>query len=123
MTDQPRLGLVLDCADPESLATFWTVALDYVLIGSVGSYVLLMPDGRPGPKLLLQRVDEGKVAKNRMHIDIEVSDIDGLATRLESVGARRISAGDISEHETRWIVMADPEGNEFCICDVGTSGA
>ena len=122
MSDPPGVGLVLDCRDPESLAPFWAEALGYVLVGSVENYLLLMPDGRPGPKLLLQRVGDDKVAKNRMHIDIEVPDIDDLAIRLQLAGGRRTSSGDVSEHGSRWIVMADPEGNEFCICEGGSSG-
>jgi hypothetical protein len=88
-----QLGLVLDCHDPEGLATFWSQALGYDLIGGAGSYVLLLPPGgEPGPQFLLQRVPEPKQTKNRMHFDIHVADIE------------------------------DPEGNEFCVCD-GASGA
>jgi len=73
MSDPPGIGLVLDCRDPEALAPFWAEAIDYLLVGSVEKYQLLMPDGRPSPKMLLQRVDEVRVAKNRMHIDIKKS--------------------------------------------------
>jgi predicted enzyme related to lactoylglutathione lyase len=114
-----NIGLVLDCADPENLATFWAAALGYNNVGSAGSYVLLMPPEPSQPKLLLQRVPEPKVTKNRMHIDIHVADIDGEAERLESLGARRVSSGTVSEHGSRWHVMADPEGNELCVCDGG----
>lgn len=92
-------------------------------LGGVENYVLLVPDGRPGPKLLLQRVTEDKAGKNRMHLDIEVPDIDAVADRLEEHGARRVSTGAQTEHGSRWIVMADPEGNEFCVCDGGAGGA
>ncbi|MDR3648202.1 MAG: VOC family protein [Acidimicrobiales bacterium] len=122
MTSEPALGLVLDCHDPEALAPFWAAALGYVDVGSVENYVLLLPDGRPGPKLLLQRVPEGKVGKNRMHLDIEVPDIDALAIRLERLGAQRLRPDAFAEHGSRWILMADPEGNEFCICNGGQSG-
>jgi Glyoxalase-like domain len=69
----PGIGLVLDCADPEGLAEFWAPALGYVRLGTAGSYVLLLPDGKPGPKLLLQQVPEAKTVKNRMHLDIEAA--------------------------------------------------
>ena len=121
MASEPALGLVLDCHDPEALAPFWAAALGYVSLGSVGSYVLLLPDGRPGPKLLLQRVPEDKAGKNRMHVDVEVPDIEGLATRLEGMGAQRLRSDAVTEHGSQWILMADPEGNEFCICDGGQS--
>ncbi len=122
MTSEPGLGLVLVCRDPEALATFWASALGYVTVGSVENYVLLLPDGRPGPKLLLQRVSEDKAGKNRMHVDIEVPDIEGLVTRLEEIGAQRLKSDVMAEHGRHWVLMADPEGNEFCICDGGTSG-
>ena len=118
-TSATTIGLVLDCADPVKLAAFWGPALDYVSVGEVGSYVALFPNGHPGPKLLLQRVPEPKAAKNRMHLDIEVPDIEAEATRLEALGATRVAAEPLSEHGTTWILMADPEGNELCVCDAG----
>jgi predicted enzyme related to lactoylglutathione lyase len=122
MAESAGMGLVLDCHDPETLAPFWAAALGYVSVGAVENYVLLAPDSRPGPKLLLQRVPEEKVGKNRMHLDIEVPDIDNLASRLLELGARRVSQNIVVEHGNRWIVMADPEGNEFCVCDGGAAG-
>jgi predicted enzyme related to lactoylglutathione lyase len=118
----PAIGLVLDCADPERLARFWAPALGYVNVGSAGSYVALFPDGRPGPKLLLQRVAEPKSVKNRMHLDIEVPDIEAEAARLIALGATKVSESPMSEHDTTWFRMADPEGNEFCVCDAGQPG-
>ncbi|MEO3860975.1 VOC family protein [Acrocarpospora sp. B8E8] len=114
-------GLVLDAADPEALAPFWAAALRYTVVGGVGAYVLLVPEGRSGPKLLLQKVPEGKSGKNRMHLDIEVLDIQAEADRLEALGARRLRPGAVGEHGHRWILMVDPEGNEFCVCDAGTA--
>ena len=116
----PRFGLVLDCVDPERLAEFWADALGYVNVGSAGAYVALYPREGNGPKLLLQRVDEPKQSKNRMHLDIEVPNIRAEATRLSALGARPVSENPCSEHGSTWILMTDPEGNEFCICDNGT---
>ena len=115
----PALGLVLDCADPEALAQFWALALDYVSAGSFGSYVALFPNDRPGPKLLLQRVPEGKAVKNRVHFDLEVPDIRSEAARLVALGACQVSDAPVSEMGTTWLCMTDPEGNEFCVCDGG----
>ena len=124
MTDTPpTLGLVLDCADPVALAGFWATALHYAVAGEAGNFVALVPDGRPGPKLLLQRVDETKRVKNRMHIDIESPDIRSEAARLEAHGATRLQPDTRHEHGTTWILMADPEGNEFCVCDGGAESA
>lgn len=119
----PTIGLVLDCHDPAALAEFWAAALDYVNVGDAGNYVMLLPNGRPGPKLLLQQVPEPKTSKNRMHLDIDATDIETEATRLETLGARRVQPDQVHEHGTNWILMSDPEGNEFCVCDGGATQA
>ncbi len=116
---EPSIGIVIDFADPEALAEFWAPALDYVSLGSFGSYVALFPNGRPGPKLLLQRVAEPKSVKNRMHLDIEVPDIETEAARLVALGATRVSEGPCSELGSTWFMMTDTEGNQFCVCDAG----
>lgn len=116
-----QLGLVLDCHDPESLATFWSQALGYDVIGGAGSYVLLLPaGGDAGPQFLLQRVPEPKETKNRMHFDIHVVDIEAEASRLVDLGAERVHPRALSEHGNNWVLLRDPEGNEFCVCDGGT---
>ena len=111
-----QISLVLDSRDPEALAPFWAAALGYVVVGSVENYVLLLPDGGEGPKLLIQRVPEGKTVKNRMHLDIEVADLQETASKLTAIGATRLEETVLEEHNCCWIVMADPEGNEFCVC-------
>jgi predicted enzyme related to lactoylglutathione lyase len=115
-----KLGLVLHCADPDGLATFWSAAIGYTTLGSAGSYVLLVDEADQQPKLLLQRVQEPKAGKNRVHFDIETPTVDAEVVRLEALGARRIEADAIEEHGNRWVVMADPEGNEFCVCNAGS---
>ncbi len=114
-----RLGLVLDCTDPDSLAEFWSAAISYTTLGGAGNYVLLVDEAGRQPKLLLQRVAEAKAGKNRMHFDIETPTVDAEVARLEALGARRMEADAIEEHGNRWVVMADPEGNEFCVCNAG----
>jgi predicted enzyme related to lactoylglutathione lyase len=113
------LGLVLDCADPAQLANFWSAAIGYTTLGAAGNYVLLVDEAGQQPKLLLQRVDEPKSGKNRMHFDLETPTVDQEVARLEALGAQRIEAEAIEEHGNRWVVMADPEGNEFCVCNAG----
>jgi len=54
-----------------------------------------------------------------MHVDIETPTVDAEVTRLEGLGARRNEADAVEELGHRWVVMADPEGNEFCVCDMG----
>lgn len=116
-----KLGLVLDCADLEKLADFWSAAIGYTNLGGAGSYVRLVDEAGNQPKLLLQRVAETKTGKNRMHVDIETPRVDEEVARLEALGARRLEASAIEEHGNRWVVMADPEGNEFCVCNAGQS--
>ena len=106
----PRFGLVLDCVDLERLAEFWANALGYVNVGSAGAYVALYAREGNGPKLLLQRVDEPKQSKNRMHLDIEVPNIPAEATRLTALGARPVSETPCSEHGSTWILMTEPRG-------------
>jgi predicted enzyme related to lactoylglutathione lyase len=112
MTSRP-FSVVLDCADPEALARFWAPVLGYDESGRVGPYVILVATDADRPHLILQRVDEPKPGKNRMHIDLYATDVDAEAQRLEGLGARR--GRDHAEDGFRWIVMADPEDNEFCV--------
>ena len=123
MTEHLRLGIVLDCRDPQALAPFWEAALGYVRSGTVANYVVLVPDGGQGPKLLLQRVAEPKAGKNRMHVDIETPLVEQTVCRLEQLGAKRISPEVVVEYGQQWVVMNDPEGNEFCVCDGGVGDA
>ena len=117
-----RIELVLDCADPDRLTTFWTAVLGYRHFGSAANYRSLVPLDGDGPKLILQGVDEPRGAKNRMHLDILAADIEAEAARLVALGATRTRQDPVAEHGSRWIVMADPEGNEFCLCQGGDAG-
>lgn len=111
-----RLVVVLDCRDPERLAEFWTEAIGYRRVDSVEPYVVLVPTGGHGPDLVLQRVPEPKVGKNRMHLDIRTGELDATVERLTALGARRLLPQVVEEAGFRWVVMADPEGNELCVC-------
>ena len=110
------LHVVLDCQDPVALAPFWTRALGYQVAASVETYVVLLPTEGGGPPFLLQRVPDAKVGKNRMHVDLEVEDIDAEAAALMVLGATRVSAVPVEEFGTRWVTLRDPEGNEFDLC-------
>jgi len=109
------LVFVLDCQDPEVLALFWTKALRYWRVGTVGPYVQLGPLAEEqGPELLLQRVPEAKAGKNRMHLDIRTKDIEEEVERLCELGAT-LRSDKVEEDGVEWFVLADPEGNEFCV--------
>ena len=113
----------LDCGDPEALAPFWAEALHYRAGPYLPPYIALTDPLGESPELILQRVPEPKQGKNRMHLDLFCDDIQKEAHRMESLGARRLSKEPLTGPTgDRWIVMADPEGNEFCVCqgDVGT---
>jgi predicted enzyme related to lactoylglutathione lyase len=111
-----RLVFVLDCNDINRLAAFWTEAIGYRVSGSSEPYVVLAPGEGEGPELVLQRVAEPKTNKNRMHLDIRTSELDATVERLAALGARRLQPDETEEAGFRWVVMGDPEGNEFCVC-------
>ena len=87
-----RIVVVLDSIDPERLSSFWASALDYERASSDEPYVVLVSRDRAHPELVLQRVSEPKFVKNRMHLDIRVTDLDEEVSRLHALGARRLSA-------------------------------
>lgn len=140
-----RVQIVFDAADPRHLAEFWSLALGYVTqpppeefesweawARAMGipeerwndAHAIVDPDGHR-PRIFIQRVPEPKSAKNRMHLDVSVSGgpgtpvderkppIDAEAERLAAAGATIV--GPVEEDDTYWMVMQDPEGNEFCI--------
>ena len=115
MGQKARLELVLDCAEPERLATFWREALDYHVHYTSEALVVLVPSQGIGTPLLLQGVPERKAGKNRMHLDIVVEDVESEITRLLNIGAGRIDAEVQSFGGTQWVRMTDPEENEFCV--------
>jgi hypothetical protein len=110
----PNIDIVIDCVDPESLAEFWAEALHYNKAGFFDPYFVLVARVPEHPPVALQRVAEPKSAKTRVHFDVRVDDVETEARRLEGLGARRIDIG--AGADAHWITMADPEGNEFCVC-------
>jgi len=96
---------------------FWAAALGYQRQEVNEQYVGLVPPqpGRPGlPPLLFQKVPEPKVVKNRVHLDLRAESMTDEVARLIGLGATFIAERSLGE-TTRWTVMADPEGNEFCV--------
>jgi hypothetical protein len=106
-------GVVIDCADPIRLAAFWSQVLAYRSAGEPDFAWLETPAGAVA--IGFQRVPEGKVVKNRVHMDLTPADASQAeeVARLLALGARHADVGQGSE--VSWVVMADPEGNEFCI--------
>jgi len=129
------IQVTFDCADPARLAAFWASALGYVIqqppegfaswpefLTSIGvpesewdtRSACVDPAGA-GPRLFFQQVPEPKTAKNRVHLDVNVGRdrVDAEVERLVAAGAARVR--EHAEAGDRWVVMADPEGNEFCV--------
>ena len=107
----------IDCLDAHSLRAFYCAALDYRPEGETGVYTSCAPgEGTVGPKLIFQKVPESKSAKNRVHLDLIVGDIEAESTRFIALGATRVTAEPVCEGDECWIIMLDPEGNEICLC-------
>ena len=107
--------LTVDCSDPSELARFWSEVLGYEIEEDDDEdAVAIEPAEKSGPGLLFLKVPEGKTVKNRLHLDVNPmgSDQDAEVERILGLGARRV---DIGQGEQTWVVLADPEGNEFCV--------
>ena len=104
--------IVLDVEDLDRSAHFWSVVLGIKVAGRWGQY-LGFERLESGLIVCLQRVTEKKTSKNRMHLDVAVEDVDTASARVEALGGRKLQK--IEESGFRWIVMADPDGNEFCL--------
>lgn len=120
--------LIIDARDPRGLADFWCAVLDYHVVEVRETWVEIAPwrelSEQPPveqirhtpriPTIIFVKVPDDKVVKNRLHLDILPSDrgIDEEIARLVDLGASR---ADIGQGEQEWTVLADPEGNEFCI--------
>lgn len=110
--------LCIDTTDPARLASFWEAALGWRrTFDEPGEVVIEPPAGSREdgvvPDLLFNRVPEAKVAKNRLHLDLRPRDQDAAVNRLEQLGAQQAETGQDSD--VSWVVMADPDGNEFCV--------
>jgi predicted enzyme related to lactoylglutathione lyase len=110
--------ICVDSTDPASAATFWENALGWRRTHDTADEVALEPPaGSPeegvSPDILFLRVPEPKAVKNRLHIDLRPDDQAAEVVRLEQLGATRTSVGQ-GEGVT-WVVMTDPDGNEFCV--------
>jgi predicted enzyme related to lactoylglutathione lyase len=112
-----KIELTLDCNDLPTVSRFWEQALRCDSQPTVpGRYVSLTPPVLNGLTLTLQSVPEPKEVKNRMHLDLLVADLEAEAAHLLSLGATHVSPR-MEDYGTRWYVMADPEGNEFCLAE------
>jgi hypothetical protein len=114
--------VVIDCADPDLVATFWQAALGWrrTHVSADGSEIVLEPPaGSPAdgvsPDLLFIRVPDPTPGKNRLHLDLRPTDQAAEVARLEALGATRVEVGQGERDDAPWVVLADVEGNELCV--------
>jgi predicted enzyme related to lactoylglutathione lyase len=111
----PVAALVVDCVDNQAMAAFWTVAANWPIQHSYEGLVALRAPANDGFYLEMLEVGEPKKVKNRVHLDVAPyrdDDQQAEAARLTQLGAK---LADVGQGEVSWIVMADPEGQEFCV--------
>ncbi|MBF4461154.1 MULTISPECIES: VOC family protein [unclassified Rathayibacter] len=105
-------AIIVDCMDFRRLGHWWQEALGWDIVDEDADGIeLLAPSGR-GPSLLFLDVPERKTTKNRLHLDFVPDDQEAEVARLLARGASRV---DVGQGERSWVVLGDPEGNEFCI--------
>ena len=104
--------IVVDAAQPAALGRWWANALGWVVTFEADEEyeIRSAPDRLPG--LVFVPVRDSKVTKNRLHLDFRPDDQTAEVDRLLALGAHRV---DVGQGEQRWVVLADPEGNEFCV--------
>jgi hypothetical protein len=108
----------VDAHDPAALGRWWAEALGWRLTYEEDDEVVIEPPaGSPedgvAADVLFCRVPEAKAVKNRLHLDLRPDDQAAEVARFEALGARRVDVGQ--GPDVSWVVLADPEGNEFCI--------
>ena len=111
--------VVVDAVDPAALGRWWRDALGWVVVNDDPEEFEIRPTPERLPGLLFVRVPEPKSVKNRLHIDLRPDDRDAEVDRLVAMGATR---ADVGQGQQTWVVLADPEGNEFCVLRSRTGG-
>jgi predicted enzyme related to lactoylglutathione lyase len=107
-------AVTIDCVDPQRVARFWSALLGREPGPSQDGWVYLGHRGDPQPRLVFQPVPEPKAGKVRIHLDVTVEDVDAAIELVTSLGGR--NTGERHDYdEGVVVVMADPEGHEFCL--------
>ena len=109
--------VIVDAADPVALGRWWADLLGWVVVDDAADEFEIQPTQGRLPGLLFVLVDEPKRAKNRLHLDFRPDDQQAEVERCVAAGARRV---DIGQGSPSWVVLADPEGNEFCVLSART---
>ncbi|MCT9080997.1 VOC family protein [Streptomyces fulvoviolaceus] len=103
----------VDATDPAALGRWWAEALGWVVVGDAPDEFEIRPEKDRLPGLIFAPVPEAKVVKNRLHLDFRPDDQEAEVARLLALGARHADVGQSGDEP--WVVLADPEGNEFCV--------
>ena len=110
-------GLMIDCADPHSLASFWGAVLRRPVDGGAEGPWVSLPDSNQPSMIFFRKVADAKQVKNRLHLDL--NPVDGTLAaevqRLTALGATVLARHSRGSTGLGWVVLADPEGNEFCV--------
>ena len=104
--------IVIDARDPVALGRWWSVALGWIVVSDDPGEFEIRPQADRLPGLIFEPVSEGKRGKNRLHLDLRPDDQRAEVERLVALGASRV---DIGQGDVSWVVLGDPEGNEFCV--------
>ena len=104
--------VIVDAADPVALGVWWASALGWVVVNDDPEEFEIRPAPDRLPGILFARVPERKTLKNRLHLDFRPDDQDAAVVRLLDLGATH---ADVGQGDESWIVLRDPEGNEFCV--------
>ena len=113
--------ITVDSHNPRALAEFWGQVLGWSVSedgDDIGWWIerdLGDPNKTGFPDILFLKVPDSKIVKNRLHLDLRPDDQSAEVARLETLGAKKIEIGQSVDPDTTWVVMADPEGNEFCV--------
>jgi predicted enzyme related to lactoylglutathione lyase len=111
-----ELLIVIDCADLDRSAAFWSAVLGYTASpAATGPYRSLEPESGAGIDVLLQRVSDVKGQKNRLHLDLRTPDLDAEVRRVLGLGATLLTSEPVTEDGWAWHILGDPDGNEFCV--------
>ena len=114
----PRFEAVtIDCRDKHALAAFWCGLLGTTVRGELGQYLGLHPTSEGHPRLVFQQVEQPAEGRSRAHLDLECEDVEAETARAIALGATLLEA--VEDLGMRWNVLADPEGNVFCLVPSG----
>jgi len=109
----------VDAHDPAMLGPWWAIALGWVVVNDDPEEFEIRPAPEQFPGMLFAPVSDQKLAKNRLHLDFRPDDRDSEVARLLALGATKV---DVGQGNSSWIVLADPEGNEFCVLGSNDDG-